>query len=290
MTAAATDHPENPLLSSPFDRIAILGTGLLGASVGLAARRAGVVHVAGFDADATAARLALERGAITRVADSVEAAVVETELAVVAVPVPVATGILRQLAEQSRWQGLVTDVCSTKQSVVAAAETFGLRSRFCGAHPMAGSANNGPAAAVATLFDGSVCYTFPPAGDTGRLVEAFWQSLGCRVQGDLTPAAHDTLVGRVSHLPHAVASALVLTVGDSLSSGGPGLRDTTRVAGGDPNLWTGILLDNAEAVTASLTDLTERLTALREALEAGDREAIHAFLAEASRRRRDWQP
>ena len=267
--------------------LAILGTGLLGTSVGLAARRAGINNVVAFDTQAHALATAKQLDAVTQTGESVAEAVASADFVVLAAPVPVNLTLITAISDHLPSNCVVTDVGSTKRRIAAAAEASGLADRFCGSHPMAGSETSGPSAAKADLFNGSTCYLTPGSSpDATARVEAFWLALGCAAVPHISAAAHDALVARVSHLPHAVAAALVEVVGKSLPAGGPGLRDTTRIAAGDPLLWEGILLDNADAVADVLAEMSLALDDLRRRLDANDALAVRAFLDSASGRRR----
>ena len=239
-------------------RLAILGVGLIGGSVGLAARRAGGWHVVGYDpagaADAT------RRGAVHEAATDVTSAVAGADLVVLAVPVGAAAGLLPGLGAGA----VVTDVGSTKGSIVAAAAAAGV-TRFVGGHPMAGGERGGVAHARPDLFDGAVCLVTPTA-DTDpaavEAVEAFWRSLGGRLRR-LSPDEHDRLVADVSHVPHVAAAAVARAADPAavpLAAGG--WRDVTRIAGGDPDLWRDILLDNRGHVRAGLVRLRDDLGGL----------------------------
>ena len=268
-------------------RLAILGTGLLGTSVGLAARRAGIHEIVAFDPDADALAEAGRIGAVTHSAASSTAAVSSADAVVLAAPVPINVKLIATIAEHVAPHGFVTDVGSTKESIVVAAKAAGLSTQFCGAHPMAGSEASGPAAARADLFDGSTCFLVPSgAAATSAKAETFWRALGCRSIQQIDAAGHDELVARISHVPHAVAAALVELAGRDIQLAGPGLRDATRIAAGDPDLWVGILLDNADAIGHTLAKLSLTLDDLRRRLEQHDALAIRAFLQNAATRRR----
>ncbi len=253
-------------------RLAILGVGLIGGSLGLAARRLGGWHVVGFDPTSGAA--AVERGAVHEMAGSVAMAVAGAELVVLAVPVSTAAQLLRDVDVGP----VITDVGSTKRSIVAAAAGR----RFVGSHPMAGGDRGGVAHARADLFDGGVCLVTPTDGTDPaavELVETFWRSVGMRTVR-LTPDEHDRRVADVSHIPHVAAAAVARQADPAaipLAAGG--WRDTTRVAAGNPALWRDILLDNRDHVVAGLRRLRDDVDGLAERLEAGDGEAVRAWLA-----------
>jgi prephenate dehydrogenase len=183
-------------------------------------------------------------------------------------------------------EALVTDAGSVKQRIVTALESS-LGGRFVGAHPMAGSEQSGLGAARADLFSGAACIvTQTPQTHSEALaaVQDFWRSIGCVVH-TLSPEAHDQAIAKVSHLPHAVAAALVKAIASPdpaiTALAGSGYRDTTRVAAGSPSLWTEILLDNREAVMGSINDLQVVLEELKTSLATGDRRSVEEFLTAA---------
>jgi prephenate dehydrogenase len=188
---------------------------------------------------------------------------------------------------------VLTDVGSVKRSVVEAGERTvkGSGMDFVGSHPMAGSEMSGFEAARADLFDKAVCVVTPsestPQEALARVCE-FWRLAGCRVR-TLDPAEHDRIVARVSHLPHLAAAALVCGAlegaGDNARFAGRGWVDSTRVASGDPGLWTEILLENRDAVLESARSAARSLAAAIALLESGDRAALLAFLERAKRLR-----
>ncbi len=182
---------------------------------------------------------------------------------------------------------VVTDVGSVKATVVAELEPI-LGARFVGAHPIAGSERSGLAAARANLFLSAPCVVTPtPDSDPTAVdvITTFWESVGCIVSS-LTPAAHDAALAHTSHLPHLTASALVAAVAskspDVLSLVGPGFRDCTRVAMGNADLWTGILLANRSAVASSVAELREILQNVETMLTTGDEESLRHFLKSAA--------
>jgi prephenate dehydrogenase len=213
----------------------------------------------------------------------------DADLMILAVPVPVMAVTLAPALEALAPNALITDVGSVKQSVVAALEPMCLAAqrRFVGSHPMAGSHRLGISEARADLFEGAACILTPTAHtDNAALatVAAFWQTLGARTL-ELDPATHDQQVARVSHLPHATAFALALaalqSMPDAVSCAGKGFRDTTRIAGSDPDLWTGIFLENREQLIAALCDQLTHTKELLDLIESNDKEALRAKLAEA---------
>jgi prephenate dehydrogenase len=281
---------------SRFGKVAVVGTGAVGGSVAgaLRARRlAGEVW--GLDpANAAAAR---DAGLVDRVAATLADAVDGAGLVVLAAPVPVNRALLGDpaLRDALDERAVLTDVSSTKASVVAAARAgLGARlGRFVASHPIAGSDRAGPGASRVDLLDGAhviVCPTDDCDADALDAVRALWAALGARV-ASMTPEHHDRLFAEVSHWPHAVAFALSASVGqgpladDARRYHGAGLRDTTRVGGSPPDLWAGILLDNRDATLAAAASFRVELDRIERALRDGDRAALEAALARGA----DWR-
>jgi prephenate dehydrogenase len=272
-------------------RVAIVGTGLIGASVGLAAKRGGATIV-GFDADPSTAKAAAERGAVDEVAGTLGDALEGAELAVVAVPVSELAGRVRAVLEASGEQCTVTDVGSTKAAVCAAADGS---ARFIGGHPVCGSEARGPEHASAGLFEGATWFLAPlPQSEPERyrLVHGFVGGLGATPVA-VDPGAHDRLVALTSHLPHVLANVLVNQAGSTridghepLSSAGGSLRDMTRVAGANPRIWVDIFLDNAEALRATLAEHRRGLEQVEAALQSGDAGFLARWIGEAALNRR----
>jgi prephenate dehydrogenase len=271
--------------------LAIVGTGLLGASVGLAARRAGIEQVAGFDADGAALAAASERGAVTRAARSLPDALAGADLAVVAVPV--ATLEAQVAATLAADPGpTVTDVGSTKGRLCASVSD---RARFIGGHPIAGSEARGPEHASAELFAGATWFLTPLAETEParfRDLHAFVGSLGA-VPVAIDPQAHDRLLALTSHLPHALANLLLNQAGstrvnghEALAAAGGSLRDMTRVAGANPRIWVDIFLDNADALLDALREHRRRLDDVERALESRDAGFLARWIGEAALNRR----
>jgi prephenate dehydrogenase len=272
-------------------RVALVGTGLIGASVGLAAKRRGAT-VAGFDADAGIAELAAEHGAVDAVAGTIREALAGADLAVVAVPVGELAGEVRTVLEASDDNCTVTDVGSTKAAVCAAAAGS---PRFVGGHPVCGSEARGPEHASADLFDGATWFLSPLAQtdpERYRLVHGFVGDLGATPVA-VDPSAHDRLVALTSHLPHVIANVLVNQAGatridghEPLSSAGGSLRDMTRVAGANPRIWVDIFLENAGALRTALADHRRGLEQVEAALESGDAGFLARWIGEAALNRR----
>jgi prephenate dehydrogenase len=276
----------------PVERLAIVGTGLIGASVGLAAKRAGVARVAGYDADPEFLAAAAERGAVDEPAESLVAAVEEAELVVVATPVASLEERIVDVLAAAGPEATVTDVGSTKSALCAA---IGDRVRFIGGHPVCGSEARGPASGSDQLFQGATWFLTPVAEtepERYRLLHGFVASLGA-VPVAIDPTAHDRLLALTSHLPHALANVVLNHAGsvrvdghEPLAAAGGSLRDMTRVAGANPRIWIDIFLDNAEELQASLAEHRRRVEELEKALEARDAGWLARWVGEAGGNRR----
>ena len=273
-------------------RLAVIGTGLIGGSVGLAAKRAGHTEIVGYDADPQALEAALNHGAVDRGAGSPAEAVAEAELAVVAAPVAQLVPQVRAALEASLDGCTVTDVGSTKIGVCSAALGS---ARFVGGHPVCGSEARGAEHASADLFDGATWFLTPLAATDAaryRLVHGFVSSLGATPVA-VDPEAHDRLVALTSHLPHALANLLVNQAGatrveghEPLAAAGGSLRDMTRVAGANPRIWVDIFVENAAPLRASLAEHRRKVEQLEASLEAGDAGFLARWIGEAAGNRR----
>jgi prephenate dehydrogenase len=260
----------------------------MGASVGLAAKRAGVDWVGGHDTDPAAAEVARERGAVDEVGP-LDELLAEADLAVVAAPVTVLPSLVEDVLARAPERCTVTDVGSTKDWSIR------FPKQFVGGHPVCGREARGPAHATADLFDGATWFLTPVAGtdpERYRLVHGFVASLGAQPVA-IDPAAHDRLVALTSHLPHALANLLVNQAGagrieghDPLAAAGGSLRDMTRVAGANPRIWVDIFLDNAPELAEALAEHRRRVEQLEAALAAGDGGYLARWVAEASENRR----
>src|SRR5919197_538977 len=270
--------------------LAVVGTGLIGASVGLAARASGVEEVRGWDVDPDALRVAAEREAVEP-ADTLEEAVADAELAIVAAPVAALPTQVGAVLAASGDGTTVSDVGSTKGPVTSSVSD----GRFIGGHPVCGSEAHGAAHANGELFRGATWFLTPVAAtdpDRYRMLHGFVVSLGA-VPVAVDPQAHDRLVALTSHLPHALANLLLNQAGSSridghepLAAAGGSLRDMTRVAGANPRIWVDIFLDNAEALRTALAEHRRRALQLESALAAGDAGFLARWIAEAGGNRR----
>lgn len=271
-------------------RLSILGVGLLGGSIGLAWRAsASACRIAGYGHRRPSLDKALEFGAIDEAYDDPAAAVRESDLVILCTPVGQFERMLKTISPVLKPGAIVTDVGSTKRSIVRAAEQWlPAAVHFVGSHPMAGSEKRGVEFARADLFDKALCLTTPtPRTDPIAIerVESFWKSLGMRIIR-LSPEDHDRDLADVSHLPHAVAAALVaMQRSDALPLAGKGFLDATRIAGGDGALWRDIFHDNRDNVRSSLQRLRDQLDYLQRLLEPEQADALAAWLDTAAARR-----
>ena len=270
--------------------VAVVGTGLIGASVGLAAQRGGA-SVVGWDVDPRALGAAVERGAV-EAAGSLEEALAGAELAIVAVPIAALPARVAAVLAATGEETTVTDVGSTKASVVAAAAGS---PRFVGGHPIAGLESRGAEHASAGIFEGATWFLTPTAhtdNERHRAVHGFVTSLGA-VPVAIDPVAHDRLVALTSHVPHVLANVVVNQAGSTrveghepLANAGGSLRDMTRIAGANPRIWTDIFLDNAAAVREALAEHRRRIEQVEAALAEGDAGFLARWIGEASQNRR----
>lgn len=289
-----SSHAPDGQSTVAFDTVAIIGTGALGGSVAGALRSRGLVrHVRGLDP--MHATLAMDAGLIDEVSTDLPGLLAGADLVVLAAPVSVNCALMADpaLREGLGPQACVTDVSSTKSSMVTAA-LAGLgerRGRFVASHPIAGSDRSGPGASRADLFDGRsllMCPTPECDADVVQRVQAMWEAMGARVS-HMSPQDHDRLFAEVSHWPHAVAFALAASIGegpradDARRYHGAGLRDTTRVGGSPAGLWAGILLDNREPVLEAAAAFRAELDRIESALRATDRPALTEALARGER-------
>lgn len=274
-----------------WNSIAIVGVGLIGGSIGLAARERGVARrVIGIGRDADRLAVARRRDAASDVTTDLAFGVAEAELTIVCTPVGRIAEDVRRVTAHCPPGALVTDAGSTKATIVrAVGESLPRGVSFVGSHPMAGSEKTGVESARADLFEGRVVVVTPtastPASVFERIVD-FWRSLGARVER-LSPEEHDSEVAAISHLPHLVAAALAAaTPRAALRLAAGGWEDTTRVAAGDVELWRQILTENREPLLRSLDPFVDWVARFRSALETGnDREL--ATLLRAGKELRD---
>lgn len=267
-------------MTALFGKISIVGVGLLGGSVGMAALKRGLCkEVVGVGRTQTGLQEAERHGAVTRGTTDLKEGVADADLIILCTPVNHIAQTLPEVVAAAREGAIITDVGSTKNTIVARGDevTRGTGRFFVGCHPMAGSEKSGVSHGSASLFEGSTCFiTRTPETDLAALSRVFrlWKLLGAKLVIS-RPDRHDTLTSLISHLPHLAAVALVRTVDAfhedrNLIRGiiGNGFRDTTRVAGGSPEMWDDICTDNRENIRMAQVGLEKALEELMEACAA----------------------
>jgi prephenate dehydrogenase len=282
-----------------FQKITIIGVGLLGGSIGLAAKRRKLANeVAGFVRRENSLKDCEKAGAVDFATTDLLAAVSNSDLIILCTPLAQMLPLAKQFLLALKRGAIVTDVGSVKSGVMRELESLVKKSgaHFIGSHPMAGAEKTGVAAARENLFENAVCVLTPTKKSSAVAVcklEQFWQSLGARVL-KLDAAQHDLLVSRSSHLPHVVAATLANLV---LNPASPktqsqlcatGFRDTTRIASGSPEMWRDIALANRKNLSRSLDAFVAELGKFQTALKSGNDEALEKIFATAKARRDNW--
>jgi prephenate dehydrogenase len=281
--------------------LAILGLGLIGGSVGLAARGSGA-HVVGFDPDPHARAGALAAGAVDVALEDSQRALADAEVVVAAAPVGALAQIVRMALREAPADCVVSDVGSTKRALVRELAGEPGIERFIGGHPLAGAEQGGIERARADLFVGA-CWCLMPSPEAQlaarlcRLVEGFGA-----VPVEIEAEAHDRLMARISHLPHVLANVLIAGAvaaedgGDlsaaerALVASGPSFRDATRVAGASSAVWTDIYLSNSDMLLEAIDGAIDELAQVREMLREGEGTALAAWNDLARARRRSLLP
>jgi prephenate dehydrogenase len=264
-------------------KIAVLGVGLIGGSVGLAARERLGAEVAGWDPNPDHLELALEKGAIDSAAASVAEACDGAEVVFCAAPVGALTALAQEAIAATGDGTAVTDVGSTKRGI---ADDLAGEPRFVGGHPIAGAETAGVEHARADLFEGARWYLTPTDSTEGIALDRLQKAIagfGARPQA-IDAAAHDRIMATISHLPHAIANVLAAQAATSLGHGaerlpevGPSFRDTTRVAGANPAIWGDIFATNGEAVAEEIDAVIERLRDTARLLREGKGEELEEW-------------
>ncbi len=296
-------HPPSSILYAPhvrWNKITIVGVGLLGGSLGLTIKRRRLADkVVGYVRRAASVAECEHVGAVDLATRDLCLAVKDADLIILCTPLTQMQPLVKQMLLAVKRGAIVTDVGSVKASVVKELETLVAKAgaHFIGSHPMAGAEKTGVSAARADLFVNSVCVTTPTKKSNqmaARKVEKFWQSVGARTLR-LDAIAHDVLVSRSSHLPHVVAATLA---GYVLKSEHPkaqaalcanGFRDTTRVASGSPEMWRDIAMANRRNLSSALTAFIADLKKVQRALANADVRTVTKFLETAKQRRDRWR-
>jgi cyclohexadieny/prephenate dehydrogenase len=272
-----------------IDTLALVGVGLIGGSVGLAARKRGVAgRILGVGNRAEVLQRALARGAVDEIRPSVRS-LADADVILFCAPVDLIAGQIAETALTCKPGALLTDAGSTKAAIVRDVEgRLPPGAAFVGGHPLAGSEKQGPEHANADLFEGRLVVLTPTARTNDKalsLATTFWEALGARVRL-MDPDEHDRAMAMTSHLPHVTAAALAGVLPPEwggLTAGG--FRDATRVAAGGPELWAAILQANADSVLDAMDRLDDRLADFRRALASGNRQALTALLQQGKQSR-----
>jgi cyclohexadieny/prephenate dehydrogenase len=251
--------------------------------------RASDITTTGYDADADVRGKAAERGLVGSVCDSAADAVAEADLVILCVPVGAMGSAAAEIAGHLRPGAIISDVGSSKQSVLEdlSAALPGLT--VIPAHPVAGTEQSGPEAGFASLFENRWCILTPPDGADEASVEAladFWRTLGSKIE-IMDAEHHDLVLAVTSHIPHLIAYTIVgtasdledVTRGEVIKYSAGGFRDFTRIAASDPTMWRDVFLQNRSAVLEMLGRFTEDLTALQRAIRSGDGETLHELFS-----------
>ena len=277
-------------------RITIWGVGLIGGSLGLALKENGFQgQRVGLGRNIGRLEKALQHDAVDTVTTEMTEGIRGSDLVVLCTPVELVPVLVQRIVDTQQHRPVLTDVGSTKSVLVKTIEAQ-LSERgsdavsFVGAHPMAGSHETGVDAARATLFENATCILTPTENtdaDSLQLVKDLWEFVGA-VPHILSPETHDLLIGAASHLPHLMASLLANTVANVETEGtkaldftATGFRDSTRIAAGSPDLWTGIFTQNSDVLLSLIDDIVDNLTEFRTLLQTDNRAEIERVLLEA---------
>jgi prephenate dehydrogenase len=283
-----------------FRKIAIIGVGLLGGSIGLGARKFRLGgEVAGFVRREKTIVDCEKAGALDYATTDLLATVSNADLVILCTPLAQMRSLTEQLLPALKRGAIVTDVGSVKAGVVRELTSVVAKAgaHFVGSHPMAGAEKTGVAAARVDLFQNAVCVLTPTRRTNAsavRKLERFWKSLGARVL-KLPPEQHDLFVSRTSHLPHVIAATLANLVLSPTQPKGQsqlcatGFRDTTRIASGSPEMWRDISLANRKHVARSITAFISELQKFEQVLKKNDEKGIEKFFENAKSRRDKWR-
>ncbi len=281
----------------PFARVSIIGLGLIGSSIARAVRATmPTVALTGHDADAAVRARADELGFCDDIADTAGAAVIDADLVILCVPVGAIGEVAASLKHDLPADAILSDVGSSKASVLAAMREHFPDRRIVPAHPVAGTEYSGPDAGFATLFKGRWCILTPP-GDADPAavmrVSAFWERLGAQIE-IMDARHHDLVLAVTSHLPHLIAYTIVGTASDMeevtqsevIKYSAGGFRDFTRIAASDPTMWRDVFLANKEAVLEMLQRFSEDLTMLQRAIRWDDGDTLFDLFTRTRKVRR----
>ena len=272
-----------------YDRVAVIGLGLIASSMIHAMRRAGLAGtITGHDANPAHMQMAAEDGLCDRLAQSAAEAVAGADLVALCVPMGAMGEAAAAIGPHLKPGTTVTDVGSVKRAVIdAVAPHMPPDVTFIPGHPMAGTEFSGPRAGFAELFDGRWCLLLPPEGcDPQALarLRALWQGMGANVE-EMEPDHHDLVCAVISHTPHLIAYTMVgvaddlrrVTDSEVIKFSAAGFRDFTRIAASDPTMWRDVFLNNKDATLEILGRFTEELFALQRAIRTGDGDLLHDY-------------
>ena len=276
-------------MSQLYDRVALIGLGLIASSMGHAMKRQGLAgEIVGHAPSTETRAAAMELGFVDRACETAAEAVAGADLVVLAVPVGAMGAIAAEIAPHLSPGATLTDVGSVKQAVI---DTVGPHLpghvHFVPGHPLAGTEHSGPRAGFAELFDNRWCILTPlPGADASAVsrLRALWQAMGANVD-EMDPAHHDLVLAVTSHAPHLIAYTMVgvaddlrrVTDSEIIKYSAAGFRDFTRIAASDPTMWRDVFLANKAATLEILGRFTEELFALQRAIRTGDGELLHAY-------------
>lgn len=275
---------EKPL----FQKVAIVGVGLLGASIGMGLKKRKIAkHVCGFFRHEGKIKKALLKEAVDEGTNNLALAVQNADLVILCSPVDDIVALLKKL-KSLKCRALITDVGSTKKEILRAASGL----RFVGSHPLAGSEHSGIDFAQAGLFEKTLCILTTDQTQKSSLdkIASLWKKLGAK-SVTMTAEHHDKAVSFTSHLPHAVAYALMTAVPENLAClAAGGLKDTTRIASSNPDLWSGIFLSNRKEVLKSLSVFEKSVARLKKAIAGNRKNDLVRFLSLARDKRNSCLP
>ncbi|WP_322891835.1 MULTISPECIES: prephenate/arogenate dehydrogenase family protein [unclassified Yoonia] len=272
-----------------YDKVALIGLGLIASSMCHAIRRAGLAReIAGYARSAETRAIAREIGLCDHVSDTAAEAVAGADLVVLCVPVGAMESVAREIAPHLKPGATLSDVGSVKSAVIDAVAPFVPEGvHFIPAHPLAGTEHSGPRSGFAELFDNRFCILVPAAGTNpaavARLAE-LWRGMGSNVD-EMDAEHHDLVLAVTSHTPHLIAYTMVgvaddlrrVTDSEVIKYSAAGFRDFTRIAASDPTMWRDVFLNNKDATLQILGRFTEELFALQRAIRRGDGDHLHAY-------------
>ena len=271
-----------------YDRVALIGLGLIASSMFWAMKRAGMTaHVTGYARSAETRDTARDIGLCDTVCDDLAAAVVDADLVVLCVPISAMGPVMAEIASHLKPGCTISDVGSVKRAVIEAVQPHIVADvHFVPAHPLAGTEHSGPNSGFAALFDNRWCLLTPNGADPAAVLalSEYWQGLGAKVD-EMDSDHHDLVLAVTSHAPHLIAYTMVGVADDLrrvtnlevINYSATGFRDFTRIAASDPTMWRDVFLSNKDATLEVLGRFTEELFALQRAIRTGDGDLLHDY-------------